>query len=560
MPTRFYDHYKNNGFHFPIAILSTYCLSLKTKPFVILSGISGTGKTKIAQLFAHIESSSSEAAAVTQEEGTVILKLPSALFPDNSGDKRGHFTQGELSSLLTDDELIEWNTHKDHFGNLGEANWGKQFSPNARTITINTQNGSFIVGFFGQRVSKEDTRFSGQVKTIFKSRTNTGVEPTEGSIPGIRTKYDMEFNSIPFITQHFQPNDILALRKIADKEYEVISVNDQRVRMVQQRNENEYLEKECFIPVRSDWTDNSELFGHYNLIEQKYHVTKLLKFILTAKEHPEHAFFVILDEMNLSKVEHYFSDFLSCLESRRVVAGVLLQEKILLHVGQSSLMTSDEDFETIPNEIEIPTNLYVTGTVNIDESTYMFSPKVLDRANVIEFNDVDLAAYGLASRTENSENDIFKLSVFPNFTEYEMASKHHYEELSPRLKLILEKINNILTKYHKHFGYRTANEVALFIKNAKSSIAPTDEVENKALDLQFVQKIFPKLSGGYASLELPLKELLKELAIIDKNVDDITSEDIASIVPGANIFPITTTKLKRMYMNLIQNGFTSFIE
>lgn len=558
MPTRFYDNYKNNGFHFPTSLLTTYCLSLKTKPFIILSGISGTGKTKIAQLFAHIETSSSEAAAVTQEEGTVILKLPSALFPNNSGDKRGHFAQPELPLLLTTEELEEWNAHKNHFGNLGEANWNKQFTPNARTITIRTPHGSFVVGFFGQRVSKEGNNFSGQIKTIFKSRAHTGVELTEDSIPGVRTKYDPDFDSIPFIIQHFQPNDILELRKVGEKEFEVISVNDQRVQQVQQNNENEYLEKECFIPVRSDWTDNTELFGHYNLIEQKYYVTKLLKFILTAKEHPNHAFFVILDEMNLSKVEHYFSDFLSCLESRRIAGQELLQEKILLHSGQSSLMTNDEDFETIPNEIEIPINLYVTGTVNIDESTYMFSPKVLDRANVIEFNNVDLTKYGLVSQTEDNNDDIFQLSVFPDFTEFEIATKRHYEELSPRLKQLLEKINSILAMYHKHFGYRTANEVALFIKNAKRYIASTDEIENKALDLQFVQKIFPKLSGGYASLELPLKELLKELAPIEKNIEEITLEDITNI--ESTQFPITTAKLKRMYLNLLQNGFTSFIE
>ncbi len=88
----------------------------------------------------------------------------------------------------------------------------------------------------------------------------------------------------------------------------------------------------AFIPVRPDWADNSSLLGFYNTITERYEVTPLLELLLKARENPKQAYFVILDEMNLAKVEHYFSDFLSVLESRRILPnGKIKQEEITLH-------------------------------------------------------------------------------------------------------------------------------------------------------------------------------------------------------------------------------------
>ena len=107
---------------------------------------------------------------------------------------------------------------------------------------------------------------------------------------------------------------------------------------------------------------------------------------------PGKPYFVILDEMNLAKVEHYFSDFLSIMESR--TPDNPEGEPVILHNWEHS---ETKDGLLIPGKLHIPSNVYFTGTVNVDESTYMFSPKVLDRANVIEFNDVELEEYKYAS-------------------------------------------------------------------------------------------------------------------------------------------------------------------
>src|SRR3972149_1889437 len=150
----------------------------------------------------------------------------------------------------------------------------------------------------------------------------------------------------------------------------------------------------AFVPVRPDWMDNRGLLGYYHLLAETYHTTPVLRLLLEAEKYPGKPYFVILDEMNLAKVEQYFSDFLSIMESR--TAGNLQGEPLDLH---SVAKAETQDGLLIPQKLCIPPNVYFTGTVNVDESTYMFSPKVLDRANVIEFNDVDLVNYekGIAS-------------------------------------------------------------------------------------------------------------------------------------------------------------------
>ncbi len=147
--------------------------------------------------------------------------------------------------------------------------------------------------------------------------------------------------------------------------------------------------RKAFVSVRPDWTDNSYLLGWYNAIAERYETTAVLDLILEASGEPEIPHFIILDEMNIAKVEHYFSDFLSAMESRWIDAGGKVhQEPIRLHnQGDEGEWGPGPG---VPSEIALPLNVYVTGTVNVDESTYMFSPKVLDRANVIEFNDVCL--------------------------------------------------------------------------------------------------------------------------------------------------------------------------
>ena len=147
------------------------------------------------------------------------------------------------------------------------------------------------------------------------------------------------------------------------------------------------------VPVRPDWVDNRGLLGYLNPLTSEYSTTPFLNLLLRARDEEKraeaagenpHPFFVILDEMNLARVEHYFSDFLSALESG---------EDIPLHENEAIESGESESGPQVPRKLKVPGNVLFTGTVNVDETTYMFSPKVLDRAFTIEFDQVDLKGF-----------------------------------------------------------------------------------------------------------------------------------------------------------------------
>ena len=173
------------------------------------------------------------------------------------------------------------------------------------------------------------------------------------------------------------------------------------------------------VAVRPDWRDNRGLLGYYNPLLERYSVTPMLHLLLCAQEEFEAAlregreaipFFIILDEMNLARVEHYFSDFLSSLESG---------EPLDLQEHPSKVMDETGGTMIVPAQLKIHNNVFFTGTVNIDETTYMFSPKVLDRAFTLELNEVNLATFG--QRELEREGDITPLYLhhFPGRLNYD---------------------------------------------------------------------------------------------------------------------------------------------
>jgi hypothetical protein len=514
---QYFKNYKDAGFHFPNSLLTTYALSLATKPFVILSGISGTGKTKIAQLF--------RVPRINTEIVTDAVKDANPLsFKIKADYGRVNFPQQTLANLLTAEELLDWQTKADEFTQRGDNG---NFT-NTYLINIEDEFGTFTLGFYGQRAVSPLLRVR-----FFKSNRDI-----------ISPNYD----ATAHLTEFYNVGDVLELEKKGNKSYIVKSVNNDLVQKKLTEFEINSIENHCFIAVRSDWTDNNELLGYFNLIEKKYHVPSFLEFVLTAKNNPDYPFFVILDEMNLSKVEHYFSDILSCSESRIQTAEGIIQESIVLHNGIEKLETDSENFEFIDNKIEIPLNLFITGTVNIDESTYSFSPKVLDRANVIEFNNVDLETYG---GKEVEDNSTFSLQNFPNFSEFTVPSKLCYDLLSDEIKGILVVLNSILKNYNLHFGYRVANEIALYLINTKKYVSEDSEIIIQALDYQLIQKVFPKLNGDYATLEEPLREVMTYLAD-GRDISDIKAEETR--------FPNTIAKLQKIHTRLSKTGYASFIE
>lgn len=301
------------------------------------------------------------------------------------------------------------------------------------------------------------------------------------------------------------------------------------------------------IPVGADWTNREPLLGYPNGLNQEEYITPdsgALNLIITAAkiENANKPYFLILDEMNLSHVERYFADFLSIMES---------DDRINLYTGNER---KDLEGNPITNEIYWPKNLFIIGTVNIDETTYMFSPKVLDRANTIEFR-VD------SSNLKTFFEKPMKIDLFlieskgaemaENFLEIAQDKEIQNEEIYKEAFL---KFFEELKKVGAEFGYRTATEMLLLIKKLKTFSNLSDE---ECLDIAIMQKLLPKLHGSRSKIVKVLDALI---LLCLKEGQEFSIAKCDEVLETNIIYPISYEKLIRMYKNVLDNGFTSYAE
>lgn len=312
------------------------------------------------------------------------------------------------------------------------------------------------------------------------------------------------------------------------------------------------------VPVGADWTNRDPLLGYPNSLEFSNYVkpdNSVLDLLLEAsqEENQNKPHFLILDEMNLSHVERYFADFLSVMESG---------DAIKLYSGT---LRQSSDGNDIPQEITWPKNLFIIGTVNIDETTYMFSPKVLDRANVIEFRitEGELSSYlssarelnltALASKGSGMGVDFVKLAM----------NKNYPLENADKLNDALLEFFNELKKTGAEFGYRTASEIMRYVGIA-TKLDPEWGID-QIIDSAIMQKLLPKLHGSRSKLISVLTTLAKlcieDAAKVDIKKDLFDAYDTKEFGSGLTIkYPISLEKICRMYKNVIANGFTSYAE
>lgn len=264
-----------------------------------------------------------------------------------------------------------------------------------------------------------------------------------------------------------------------------------------------YTSNHLLIPVGADWTDNTKILGYFNPLANdgkgEYVKSEILEFIETASDNPEVPFFLILDEMNLSHVERYFSDFLSKME--------LLDYK----------ENSEPVFFDIPGygKLELPKNLFITGTVNIDETTYMFSPKVLDRANVIEFKpEMDDVLNSLLETSSGDEEKVAEPGVAEGFMQ--LANEVRSGTIPEEAQTVLEEIKPILESFYKElekcgfeFAYRTVKEIRLYAIAAYKTAEDEKPTATEIADIQILQKILPKIHGNKKQIGTLLDELEK---------------------------------------------------
>ena len=309
------------------------------------------------------------------------------------------------------------------------------------------------------------------------------------------------------------------------------------------------------IPVQPQWADNSDLFGYVpSLASGTFVKGKIIDSILDAKRNPGSLSIALLDEMNLAPVEHYFSDFLSVAESRERKGGRIGSDPLPIDLPTAP----DPPSVSICDElrgVELPHNLRVVGTANMDETTHSFSPKVLDRAFTIEFDDPNLTAFAMGGSTAAASfESLAKAAINPRNAINIMEAQTKSQDLFEHVAAWLDEIQGILSPAGIKFGYRTRDTILLYLHFWREFGLSDVLAGCAALDFCLLQKILPKISGSGDALEVALKELMAWLDARSEENDG--AEDIDAEFAGS--LERSRAKVSRMLSLLEFDGATRY--
>ncbi|MBR6277020.1 MAG: ATPase [Prevotella sp.] len=282
----------------------------------------------------------------------------------------------------------------------------------------------------------------------------------------------------------------------------------------------------CMIEVKPNWHDSTELLGYYSSFNGGgYRFTKFDRFVVKAWLNPKVPFFVCLDEMNLAPVEQYFAEFLSVLETRSrdkrgdVVTGALVDKQ---YFKDDTKMTTEFGLDKgdewtikvrsdlVNKGLTLPPNLIVIGTVNMDDTTYQFSRKVIDRAMTIEMNGGELnQMFGNSNSLKyRSDEDVVKLGMFKapyiNADEVIECYQSQAQIIKEKLPEKLEAVNTALKDTPFQVSYRVLNELVIYLgalmdeATAKGEAIDDDALPaliDQAMDKITLMKILPRIEG-----------------------------------------------------------------
>jgi 5-methylcytosine-specific restriction endonuclease McrBC GTP-binding regulatory subunit McrB len=271
------------------------------------------------------------------------------------------------------------------------------------------------------------------------------------------------------------------------------------------------------MAVRPSWNDDRFLLGYFNTLTGEYVTEPAVEFVIQAEKDRENLYFFCLDEMNLAHVEYYFSQFLSALEEENPA-----DRRIHLYsqVIEQRLAEQKKSLD-VDRIVLVPNNLLFTGTINVDETTQSLSDKVIDRANTIEFFDVDLGK-------------VPAKQPIPDPIRVSASTWRSYSPGDPDLTFrpqIIE-IGKILNKSSLGLGYRVLREIEMYLANSKNLLEP-----QVAFDLQIKQRILPRVRGT-ATIANTLHELLEFMR--------------------KNKFERSAYRVEEMEARLKRDGYTSF--
>jgi len=326
------------------------------------------------------------------------------------------------------------------------------------------------------------------------------------------------------------------------------------------------------VQVKPNWHDSSELIGYVSRVsgEPVYVAGDFLKFVARAWAEPNVPYFLCLDEMNLAPVEQYFAEYLSVVESRKADGeGNITTDPILkkskedwYRVLTSELTGNDEVRKRfLEDGICIPQNLIVIGTVNMDETTFSFSRKVLDRAMTIEMNEVDLNG-GLDTRHERI-GKLGSAELIGTAVEgVDVYSQH--KDVCDKAIDYLQSINEILEGTPFKIAYRTRNEVLLYVVNN----LPYEQIEGdnehvyleeyiiaRALDEITNMKILTRIEGDETKVSVKFLEELGK--VIKEKLEEISDCNFGIEETEDAFKSVSLVKLEEMKKRL-DSGYTSF--
>jgi hypothetical protein len=454
--------------------------ALQAKPFLIFTGLSGSGKTLQAIKFAKW---------ITPHGGSKDVFCPGARIPSSN---------------------VTYIVGKSD--NLSVEFWNSEDPETAIKVSLPRE----MISEWATYITSNDIPFTTQARDI-----REGVK--------VESKFSDQLHSFE---THLKAAAIALIEKdnipVGTKNYELIAVG-------------------------ADWTSNENLLGYpdaLNLGHYRKPDNGTLDLILRAKKNPDQPFFLILDEMNLSHVERYFSDFLSAMESG---------EPIHLHDGGELELWGD-----VPGKLTLSKNLFVIGTVNIDETTYMFSPKVLDRANVVEFRVSDDEMSSFLNNPAKPDLDSIAgqgVGFAKSFVaEAGRTNIDLADSVRNAVMTVLMEFFPALKDAGAEFGYRTAHEICRFVyfyeqigDDFDSDDTLSDATFIVAMDTAIMQKLLPKLHGSRNKIEKILR-IMAQLCLVDSNQEPF-QEDDEDIK-----YPLSYEKLKRMHKRVKDDGFTSYAE
>lgn len=260
----------------------------------------------------------------------------------------------------------------------------------------------------------------------------------------------------------------------------------------------------CFVPVRPFWADDSDLLGYADMVNSVYRSgdSQLVDTLLASEKDPEHLYIVVFDEMNLARVEHYFSQFLSVLE--------LSSDSRYIQLYNPQLGSRLYNQDAYPARIRIGGNVRFVGTVNTDESTFQFSDKVLDRSNVISLHIVPFNQKFPTIPTLDNDNTVENMSTDDYMS---LVDKSSSTEMTQNEKSFLWDIHCALNAKDRNLGigWRIVQQIENFLiclPNIDGGMT-----RGEAFDLQLVQRVLTKVRGS--------EELLRDLVGTDEVDGDL---------------------------------------